>query len=74
MYLVKTSVDAILIQCCCAYGAFLYYIEKQAREFSKGLFTKIMENENFFYISMVSKCQITQPPPTTTRVTIAELT
>ena len=57
MYLAKVPIYTIMLQCRWASDAFLYYIEKQVREFSKGLSSKILENEVFFNIPTTSRNQ-----------------
>jgi hypothetical protein len=51
MYLAGVSIFTIMLLGCWSRDAFLRYIRKQVKEFSKGISNKMTQNENFFTIT-----------------------
>lgn len=55
MYLAKVPVFTIMLLGQWSSNAFLRYVCKQVKEFSKGISTKMIQNENFFTIPSSSR-------------------
>ena len=67
-YLAKEPVYTIMLIGRWSSDAFLRYIEKQIKEFTRGVSTRMLTNETFFHVRGFS--QPSQPAPTTTTRTI----
>jgi hypothetical protein len=61
MYLAGVPVFMIMLLGRWSSDAFLHYIRKQVKEFSKGISIKMIQNENFFTIPSTSNDDHTTP-------------
>ena len=67
MYLAKEPVYSIMLLCRWSSDAFLAYIEKQVKEFTRGVSSRMLQHDTFFNVPTASASRQTKNNTNTTR-------